>query len=66
MKAHYIKNKSEQRKLAYDVAKEEIERQKATVCPSCEQNIGNQVLAVVCKALHDRYGFGKERLTLCG
>ena len=62
MKAHYIANKSEQRKLALEVAKEEIERQKATVCKSCEQSIANQVAAVMCKALSVRYGFGKQRL----
>lgn len=62
MKSNYIGNKSDQRKLALEVAKEEIERQKATVCVSCEQSIANQVAAVMCKALNIRYGFGKERL----
>ena len=62
MKAHYIANQSEQRKLAVEVAKEEIKRQKAEVCPGCEQNTANQVAAVMCKALNTRYGFGKERL----
>ena len=62
MKAHYIANKSEQRKLALEVAKDEIERQKAEICPACEKNIGDQVVAVMCKALSVRYGFGKQRL----
>ena len=62
MKANYIANRSDQRKLALEVAKEEIERQKATVCVNCEQSIANQVAAVMCKALNVRYGFGKERL----
>ena len=62
MKAHYLANKSEYKKMAYEVAKEEIERQKETICPVCEQSIGNQVAAVICKVLHDNYGFGKQRL----
>ena len=62
MKSNYIANKGDQRKLALEVAKKEIERQKATVCVSCEQSIANQVAAVMCKALNVRYGFGKERL----
>ena len=62
MKANYIGNKSDQRKLALEVAKEEIERQKKTVCVDCEKNIGDQVLAVTLKALHDEFGFGKQRL----
>ena len=62
MKAKYLRSKGEQRRMAYEVAKEEIERQKADVCPECQNNIGRQVLAVVCKALQVRYGFGKHRL----
>ena len=62
MKANYIGNRSDYNKLAYQVAKEEIERQKATVCPDCMKNVGDQVLAVVCKALSVRHGFGRQRL----
>lgn len=62
MKANYLKSKGEQRRMAYEVAKEEIERQKATVCVNCEQSIGNQVMAMVLKVLHDEYGFGQKRL----
>lgn len=62
MKANYLKNKSDQRKMAYEVAKEEIERQKAEICPKCEQNIGNQVMAMILKVLHDDYGFGMKRM----
>lgn len=62
MKSNYIANRSDQRKLALEVAKEEIERQKATVCVSCEQSIGNQVMAMILKVLHDEYGFGKRRM----
>jgi hypothetical protein len=62
MKSNYIANRSDQRKLALEVAKEEIERQKATVCVNCEQSIGNQVMAMILKVLHDEYGFGKKRM----
>ena len=62
MKANYIGSKSDYNKLAYQVAKEEIERQKATVCPDCMKNVGDQVLAVVCRTLSIRYGFGRQRL----
>ena len=62
MKSNYIANKSDQRKLALEVAKEEIERQKLVVCKNCEKNIGDQVLAVTLKALQVRYGFGKKRM----
>lgn len=62
MKANYIGNKSDYNKLAMQVAREEVERQKADVCPACEKNIGDQVLAVTLKALQVRYGFGKKRM----
>lgn len=62
MKAHYMKSKSDQRRMAYEVAKEEIERQKTEVCPDCQNRVGQQVLAVVLKVLHDEFGFGKHRL----
>lgn len=62
MKAYYIGNKSDYNKIAMQVAREEVERQKADVCPACEKNIGDQVLAVTLKALQVRYGFGKKRM----
>ena len=62
MKSHYIANAGDANAVARKVARAEIERQKATVCPACEQSIANQVAAVMCKALNVRYGFGKERL----
>lgn len=62
MKSNYIGNKSDYNKLAMQVAREEVERQKADVCPACEKNIGDQVLAVTMKALQVRYGFGKKRM----
>ena len=62
MKANYIGSKSDYNKLAMQVAREEVEKQKAEICPACEKAIGDQVLAVVCKALQVRYGFGRQRL----
>lgn len=62
MKANYIGNKSDYNKIAMKVAREEVERQKTEICPACENNIGNQVLAVTLKALQVRYGFGKKRM----
>lgn len=62
MKSNYISNKSESRKIAWEIAKEEIERQKANVCPDCQQSIANQVAAVMCRALALNHGFGKKRL----
>ena len=58
MKSNYVKSSADARKIA----REEIEVQKATVCPACERSIGNQVVAIMCKALHLRFGFGKDRL----
>ena len=62
MKANYIGNRSDYNRIAMQVAREEVERQKAEICPACEQSIANQVCAVMCKALQVRYGFGKQRL----
>lgn len=62
MNANYMKSKSEQRRMAYQVAKEEIEKQKTEICPACENRIGQQVTAMICKVLHDEFGFGKSRL----
>lgn len=62
MKSNYIANRSDQRRMAYQVAKEEIEKQKTEICPACENRIGQQVTAMICKVLHDEFGFGKSRL----
>ena len=62
MKANYLKSESERRRMAVEVARAEIERQKAEVCPKCTDRIGQQVLAVALKVLHDEYGFGAKRL----
>ena len=33
------------------VAREEVERQKAEICPACERSVANQVAAVMCRVL---------------
>ena len=62
MKSRYIASKTESEKIAIRIAREEVERQKTEICPACEKNIGDQVLAVTLKALQVRYGFGKKRM----
>lgn len=62
MKSRYIANTGDANAVARKVAREEIEKHTKEICPSCQQNIANQVAAVMCKALNVRYGFGKERL----
>lgn len=62
MRANYTSNRSDMKRMAMEVAKEELERQKQTICPACEQFIGQQVTAVLLKVLHDQYGFGKRKL----
>lgn len=62
MKSRYIASKTESEKVAIRIAREEIEKQKTEICPACENRIGQQVTAMICKALHDEFGFGKSRL----
>ena len=62
MKSRYIASKTESEKIAIRIAREEVERQKAIVCPACEQNIGNHSCTDFTQCLHDEYGFGKQRL----
>lgn len=62
MKSNYIANRSDQRKLALEVAKEEIKRQKEQFCETCQQRMEMQTIAVMCKVLSAQFGFGKKRL----
>lgn len=62
MKSRYIQSKTESEKIAAKVAREEIERQKAEFCPKCQARMEQQTIAVICKALNTRFGFGKKRL----
>lgn len=62
MKANYLSSRGDFNSASREIARQEIEKQKATVCPACEQSIGNQVAAVMLKALHDNFGFGKDRM----
>lgn len=64
MKSNYIRNGgAESRQMLREVAKEEIRKQKAEFCPGCEEQIQTQVIALLCRVLHDRFGFGTKRLT---
>lgn len=62
MKSRWIASGGDANAIARKVAREEIEKQMKERCPQCEKSIGNQVAAVICKVLHDNYGFGKTRL----
>lgn len=62
MKANYLSSRGDFNSASREIARQEIENQKATVCPACEQSIGNQVTAVLLKVLHDNYGFGRKKL----
>ena len=48
--------------MAVEVAKQEIERQKIEFCPKCQQRMEMQTIAVMCKVLAIKFGFGKKRL----
>lgn len=64
MKSNYFrKGGAESRQMFREVAKEEIRKQKAEFCPGCEEQIQTQVIALLCRVLHDRFGFGQKRLT---
>ena len=64
MKSNYIRNGgAESRQMLREVAKEEIRKQKAEFCPGCEEQIQTQIAALLCRVLHDRFGFGTKRLT---
>lgn len=63
MRSNYFrKDGAETRQMFREIAKDEIKKQKADFCPGCQERMAAQAIAVVCKALHDRYGFGKARL----
>ena len=62
MKSRYIANTGDANAVARKVAREEIEKHTKEICPSCQQNIANQVAAVMCRALALNHGFGKKRL----
>ena len=64
MRSNYIRaGGAESRQMFREIAKEEIKKQKAEFCPGCEEKIQTQVIALLCRVLHDRFGFGKKRLT---
>ena len=64
MKSNYIRaGGAESRQMFREIAKEEIKKQKREFCPGCEEQIQTQVVALLCRVLHDRFGFGQKRLT---
>ena len=62
MKANYLSSRGDFNSASREIARQEIEKYKKTVCVSCEKSIGNQVAAVMCRALALNHGFGKKRL----
>ena len=52
MRANYTRSKSE----LIDIARSEIKKQKAEVCPKCSDDIQRRVLATVFWILHRDYG----------
>jgi hypothetical protein len=62
MKSAYITSRSESDRRARQIAREEVERQKAEFCPDCMANMERQTISIMCKVLHDNYGFDKEKL----
>lgn len=63
MRSNYIRDGAETRQMFREAAKAEIERQKKEFCPSCEEQIQAQVIALICHTLHTMYGFGRKRLS---
>ena len=62
MKANYLKNKSELNRMSIEVARAEIEKITQERCPKCQANMERQSIAIMCKVLATRFGFGKKRL----
>lgn len=62
MRANYLKSKSELNKMSIEVARAEIEKQKQEFCPLCQKKMEMQSIAIMCKVLATRFGFGKKRL----
>ena len=62
MKSAYITSRSESDRRARQIAREEVERQKAEFCPKCVRSMEAQTISIMCKVLHDNYGFDKEKL----
>ena len=62
MKSAYITSRSESDRRARQIAREEVERQKAEFCPDCMANMERQTISIMCKVLHDNFDFTKEML----
>ena len=62
MKSAYITSRSESDRRARQIAREEVEKAKREFCPDCMANMERQTISIMCKVLHDNYGFDKEKL----
>lgn len=62
MKSAYITSRSESDRRARKIAREEVEKSKRDFCPACMANMERQSIAIMCKVLATRFGFGKKRL----
>lgn len=62
MKSAYITSRSESDRRARQIAREEVEKAKREFCPDCIRSMEAQTISIMCKVLHDNYGFDKEKL----
>ena len=62
MRSNYIASRSDLKRASLEAAKEEIQNQMKTFCPKCQANMERQSIAIMCKVLATRFGFGKKRL----
>lgn len=62
MKSNYIQNRGQSERIAKQVAREEIARQKAFMCPDCQMNTVYQTLATAFVILQRRYRFTAKTL----
>ena len=62
MKSAYITSRSESDRRARQIAREEIKRQKEQFCETCQQRMEAQTISIMCKVLHDNYGFDKSKI----
>jgi hypothetical protein len=62
MKSAYITSRSESDRRARQIAREEVEKAKRDFCPDCVRRMEAQTISIMCKVLHDNFGFGKHRI----
>ena len=62
MKSAYIASRTESDRRARQIAREEVKKAKLDFCPACMANMERQTLSIMCKVLHDNFGFSKEQI----